>query len=71
MYTREFWGVDLIIFDGQIVASFLEMGYLHEIASQHGLPDVDVIVSAVEVGAAHLQVEPRHDSHQLLANIVR
>ena len=45
--------------------------YLHEEASDQGLPDVDVVVATAEVGAGASQVEPVHDARQLLSHVVR
>ena len=45
--------------------------HLHEEARDKGLPDVDVVVAAGEVGAGSAQVEAVHDARQLLPYVVR
>lgn len=46
------------------------MTHLHEEALHQRLPDVEVVVCGVKVGARALQVEPVHYSGELLAHIV-
>ena len=48
----------------------LQMSYLHEIPSKHSLSNVDVVITAVEISAAQLEVKPGHDVHQLLSNVI-
>lgn len=43
---------------------------MHEEPFDESFANVNVIVFAVEVGAGFLQVEPLHDSGQLLADVV-
>lgn len=49
---------DLVVLDCEVVAGALEVGDLHEEAREHGLADVDVVLAAAEVGAAHPQIVP-------------
>lgn len=44
--------------------------YLHKKSSHKCFPDVQIIVTTVEVSAATCQVEPVHDSGKLLPHIV-
>lgn len=43
---------------------------LHEVASDKSLANVDVVISTGKVGTRAAQIEPIHDTSQLLANIV-
>ena len=61
---------DLVVFNCQVVSCALQMSNLHEIPSEHSLSNVDVVVTAVEICAAQLEVKPGHDAHQLLSNII-
>ena len=45
--------------------------YLTEESSNKGLPDVDVIVSAGELGAGATQREAVHDTRQLFTHTIR
>ena len=47
------------------------LNYLHEEASDQGLPYVDVVVSTAEVRAGASQVEAVHDARELLPHVVR
>ena len=44
---------------------------LHEESRHEGLPDVEIVVSAGEVGTGSSQVESVHDPGQLLPHVVR
>lgn len=45
--------------------------YLHEEPGDQGFPDVEVVVPTGKVSARAAEVEPVHDSGQLLSHIVR
>jgi len=61
----------LVVLDGQIVASALQVGHLHEEALHEGLSDVYIVVLRGEFSARAPQVEAVHDSSQLLAHVIR
>ena len=61
---------NLVVFDGQIVASALKMRCLHEEASDQSLPDINIILSAFKVCARPLQFESVHDSRQLCSHVI-
>lgn len=44
--------------------------YLHEEPRDEGLPDVEVVVLAAELGAGPAKVEAVHDPRQLLSHVV-
>ena len=44
--------------------------YLHEESCHQCFPDVHIVIPTVEVSAAASQVEPVHDSGELLPDIV-
>ena len=48
----------------------LEVRNLHEEPGAERLPDVHVVVLAGEVSAGPLEVEPVHDSAQLLSHVI-
>lgn len=62
--------MDLVVFNCQVVPRALQMSYLHEIPSKHGLSNVDIVVTAVEISAAQLEIKPGHNAHELLSNII-
>lgn len=53
---------NLIIFDSEVVASALQVRHLHEVASKHCFSNIDIIIPAVKVCTAHLQVVAVHDA---------
>ena len=53
----------LVVFHSQVVSSSFQVSYLHEVSCKHSLPYVDIVVAAVEISAAQLEVEPGHDTH--------
>ena len=62
---------DLVIFYSQVMSSALQVGNLHEIPCEQCFPDIDIVLTAIEVCAAHLEIESSHDANKLLSDIVR
>lgn len=60
----------LVIFHSQIVSRLFQMCYLHEISGQHRFPYVEIVVPAVEIRTAQLQVESGHNANKLLPYVI-
>ena len=52
------------------MSSPLQVSNLHEIPCKHCFPDIDIVLTTIELRAAHLEVESSHDANKLLSNIV-
>ena len=53
----------LVVFDGQVVPSLLQVGNLHEVAAGEGLADVRVIIPGTEVCAGQLDPHSGGNTH--------
>ena len=62
---------DLVIFYSQVMSSALQVSNLHEIPCEQCFPDIDIVLTAIEVCAAHLEIESSHDANKLLSDVVR
>jgi len=60
----------LVVLNRQVVPGSFQVSDLHEEASDQSLADVQVVVTAVEVGAASRQLEPLHDARELGSHVV-
>jgi len=60
---KQFILTNLVVFHRQVVTCTLQMSYLHEIPSQHSFSYVDIVVAAIKVSAALLQIKPGHDTN--------
>ena len=61
---------NLVIFYSQVMSSSFQVSDLHEIPCKHGFPDINIVLTAIEIRAAHLEVESSHDANKLLSDIV-
>lgn len=61
---------NLVVFYSQVMSSSLQVSDLHEIPCKHGFPYIDIVLTAIEIRAAHLEVESSHDANKLLSDIV-
>lgn len=60
----------LVVLDGEVTSTALEVRDLHEIPAQDCLANVGVVISRCKVSADERQVEALANAHELRANIV-